>query len=111
MSDQILMWAKQEEALRTQTLEAEKTESQMRQVSPCKYCRSIHPPQRCQAYGKKCSECVRMNYISAVSRDPRQAVHKVEEHEDGQINMANTDHIIFNVKRSSIASKLKTSSF
>ena len=43
-SDQVLMWAKQEEGLRTQAFGAEKTESQMRQVSPCRYCRSINPP-------------------------------------------------------------------
>ena len=42
-------------------------------VSPC---RSIHPPQRCTVYGKKCGECGRMNHISAVCRDQRQAVHK-----------------------------------
>ena len=52
-----------------------------------------------------------MNHVSAVCRGPRQAVHKLEEHEDGQINTVNTDHIIFNAKRSSIATKLKTSSF
>ena len=33
MSDQVIMWAKQEEAQRTQALEAKQTESQMRQVS------------------------------------------------------------------------------
>ena len=33
MSDQVLIWAKQEEALRTQALEAEWTESQMKQVN------------------------------------------------------------------------------
>ena len=49
-----------------------------------------------------------MNHISAVCRGPWQAVHKLEDHEDGQINMVNTDHIICNVKRSSIAT-LKTS--
>ena len=52
-----------------------------------------------------------MNHISAVCRDPRQAAHNLEEHKDGQTNTANTDHFIFNVKRSSITTKLKTSSF
>ena len=59
----------------------------------------IHPPTlKCPPYGKKCSECGRMSHISAVCRGPRQAVHKLEEHEDGQINMVNTDHIICNAK-------------
>ena len=31
-----------------------------------------------------------MNHISAVCRGPRQAVHKLEEHEDGRINIVNT---------------------
>ena len=62
-------------------------------------------------YGKKCSECGRMNHISAVCRGPRQEVHKLEDHGNGQINMVNTDHIICNVKRSSIATRLKTSCF
>ena len=77
----------------------------MRQVSPCRYCRSIHPPQRCPAYGKMCDKCGRMKHTSAVCRGPRQTVQKLEEHEDGQINVVNTDHIICNVKRSSIVTK------
>ena len=71
ISDQVLMWAKQEKTLRTQALEAEQTESKMRQASPCRYCRSIHLPRRYPAYGKKCGKCDRMNHISAVCRDPR----------------------------------------
>ena len=44
VSNQVLMWAKQEEALRTQALEPEQTESHMRQANPCRYCGSINPP-------------------------------------------------------------------
>ena len=83
----------------------------MRQVSPCRYCGSIHPPQRCPAYAKKHFECGRLNHISAVCRGPRQAGHKLEEHEDGQSNTVNTDHIILNGKGSNIETKLKSSSF
>ena len=111
MIHQVLTWAKQEEALRTQALEAEQIESKMRQISPCRYWGSIQPPQRCLAYDKMCSEYGRMNHICAVCRGPRQAVHKLEQHEDGQINTVNTDHIICNEYRSSIATKLKTSIF
>ena len=45
----------------------------------------------------------------AVSEDKQYT--NLEEHEDGQINMMNTDHIIFNAKGSSIPTKIKTSSF
>ena len=44
MSDQVLMWAKKEEGLRTPVLEAGQTKNEMRTVKTCKYCRSIHPP-------------------------------------------------------------------
>ena len=91
-------------------LEAGQTEIKMRQASPCRYCGSIHPPRRCPVYGKKCDKCGKVNHISAVCRDPRQAVHNIEEHEDEQTNKVNTDHIICNAKRSSIATELKTSS-
>ena len=111
MNDQVLMWPKREEALRSQALEAEQTENQMRQVSPFRYCGSIHPPQWYQAYGKKYGECGRMNHISAVCRCPRQAVYILGEHEGGQINMVNTDPIIFKAKRSGIATKLKPAVF
>ena len=65
------MWTKQEQALRTQALEAEQTDSKIRQASPCRYCTFIHPPRRCPAYGKKCGKCGRVNHVSAVCRHPR----------------------------------------
>ena len=52
-----------------------------------------------------------MNHINAVCRGPQQAVHKLEEHEDGQIDTVNTSYIICNAKRSSIGTKVKTSNF
>ena len=90
--------------MRTQALEAEQTESRRRQVSPCRYCGSINPPG-CLAYSKKGYKCGRMTHLSAICRGPRQALHKLEEHEDGQINTVNTNHNICNVKRSRIATK------
>ena len=108
-SDQVLMWTKQEEALRTKALEAFQTESKMRQASPCRYCRSIHPSRKCPTYCKTFGECGRVNHFSAVCRVPRQAAHRLEEQEDGQTNRVNTDHFICNsiCKRSSIETKLK----
>ena len=52
-----------------------------------------------------------MNHISAVCRNSRQAVHKLEEFGDNQINMVNTDIIHSNAKCSGTIAKLKTSSF
>ena len=98
-SDQVLTWAKQKEALRTQLLEAVQTESKMRPLSPCRYCESIHPPRRCPVYGKTCGECGRENHFSAVCRAPREAACRLGEHEDGQTNMVNTDHFIYNTKK------------
>ena len=106
----VLMWAKQLEAPRIQALEAEQTESQMKQVSPCRYCRSIYPPQQCPAYSQECSEWQNEPYQCSLQRQ-RQAVNKLEEHKDEQINMVNTDHIVFNVKRSRIATKLNPAVF
>ena len=59
MSHQVLMWAKKEEDLRTQALEAGQTRNEMRTVKTCRYCGSIHPPRRCPAYGMMCGECGR----------------------------------------------------
>ena len=42
-SDQV-MWAKQQEILRTQMLEAEQTKNEMRKEGTCRYCGYIHPP-------------------------------------------------------------------
>ena len=55
------MWAKLEEAWRTHTVERNQPEKQICQTSPCKYCGSSHPPQRCPAYGKRCGEFANMN--------------------------------------------------
>ena len=68
------MWAKQEEDLRMEELEAEQTENKMRQASPCRYCRSIHPLRRSPVYGKKCGECGRMNHTSAESQDRKYTI-------------------------------------
>ena len=68
MSDQVLMWVKQEEALRTHALEAEQTKNEMRKEGSCRYCGYIQPPKRCPAYGKMCGGCGRENHFSAVCR-------------------------------------------
>ena len=81
MSDQVLMWAKQEEALGTQMLEAEQTKKEMRKEGTCRYRGYIHPPQRCPAYGKICGGCGRENHFSAVCRAPGQAAYSLEEQE------------------------------
>ena len=73
MSNQVLMSVKQEEALRTQALEAGQTKYETRKGSTCRYCGYIHPPQRCPAYGKTCGECGRENHFRAVCRAPRWA--------------------------------------
>ena len=113
MSDQVLMWAKKEEDLRTQALEAGQTETEMRTVKTCRYCGFIHPPRRCPAYGTMCGDCDRENHFSAVCRASRQATCRIEEQEDEQNNRVNTDHFIYNStdKRSSIETKLNTNSF
>ena len=79
MSDQVLMWAKKEEALRTQVLEAVQTENERRTVKTCRYCGSIHLPRRCPACIMMCGECGRENHFSAVCRASRQAVCRLEE--------------------------------
>ena len=68
MSDQVLKWVKQEEALRTQVLAAWQTKIEMRKEGTCRCCGYIHPPQRCPVYGKMCG---RENHFSTVSRAPR----------------------------------------
>ena len=110
-SKQVLMWARLEEAQRTYTVERNEPEKQICQTSPCRYCKSSQPPQRCPPYGRRCVECAKMNHISAVCRSSRQAVHKFEEFEDGQINTVNTDIIHYNAKSSGTVAKLKASSF
>ena len=112
-SDQVLMWAKQEEALRTQILEVEQTKKEMRKESTCRYCGYIHQPSRCPVYGKMYGGCGRENHFSAVCRAPGWAVNRLEEQENRQINGVNTDHFILNYShiRSSIETKLNTSSF
>ena len=107
------MWVRHAEALRTQTAETEQTESKiMRPVSPCKYCRCIHPP-RCPAYSQMCGECGSENHFSAVCRGPRHTACRLEEQENGQSSRVNTDHFICNsiCERSSIDTKLKMNSF
>ena len=69
-SDQVLMWVKQEEALRTQVLEAEQTKIEKRKEGTCRYCGYIHPPQRCPTYEKICGGCGRENHFIAVCRVP-----------------------------------------
>ena len=71
MSDQVLKWVKQEEALRTQVLEAWQTKNEMGKEGTCRYCGNIHPPQRCPVYGKMCGGCGMENHFSAVCRAPR----------------------------------------
>ena len=110
-SKQVLVWAKQEEAQRTHAVETNLPEKQISHISPCRYCGSSHPPQICPAYGNKCGERVKMNHISAVCRSSRQAVHKLEEFEESQIDMVSTILIHSNAKSSDIIAKLKTSSF
>ena len=110
-SEQVLMWAELEEVQRTHRVKRNQPEKQICQTSPCRYCRSSHPCQRCPAYGKRCGECAKMNHISAVYRSSRQIVHKVEEFGDSQIDMVNTDIIHSNAKSSGIIVKLKTSIF
>ena len=111
ISKQVLMWAKQEEVQRAHTIETNEPEKQLSQTSPCRYCGPSHPPQRCPAYGNRCSECAKMNYISAVCRCSRQAVHKLEEFKDSQIDTVNTDLIHSNAKGLGIITIFKTSSF
>ena len=41
VNDQVLAWAKKEEALRTEVLEAGQTENETRTVKTCRYCGSI----------------------------------------------------------------------
>ena len=55
--------------------------------------------------------CAKMNHISAVCRSSRQAVHKLEELGDNQIDTVNTDIIHSNSRHPGIIAKLKTSSF
>ena len=54
------------------------------------------------------SEHAKMNHISAVYRGSRQAVHKLEEFGDSQINMLNTYIIYSHTKSSDIIAKLNT---
>ena len=110
-SRQVLMWAKEEEACRTHTVETHQPEKQINQTGPCRYCGSSHQAERHSAYGKRYSECVRMNHISAVCRRSRQAVHKLEEFEDSQIDMVNTNLIHSNAESLGIITKLKNGSF
>ena len=105
------MWEKQEEAQRTHTIERNQPEKQICQTSPCRYCGSSHPTQRCPAYGKRCSECAKMNHLNAVCRSSRHAVHKLEEFGNNQNNMVNTDNIHSNAKSSGIIANLKTCNF
>ena len=70
-SDQVMMWAKQGEALRTHMLEAGQTNYETRKGSACRYCGSVHLTRRCPVYGMMCGECGRENHFSAVCRAPR----------------------------------------
>ena len=48
MNDQVLMWTKQGEALRTQMIEAEQTKNEMRKVGTCKYVDTCTHPKDVQ---------------------------------------------------------------
>ena len=48
-----------------------------------------------------------MNHISAICRSSRQAVHRVEELGDSQLDMVNTDIMYSNSKSSGIIAKNK----
>ena len=85
------MWAKLEEVWRTHAVGRNQPQKQICQTNPYRYCGSSHPPQRCPAYGKRCGECAKMNHISAFCRSTRQAVHKLEEFGNNQINIVNTE--------------------
>ena len=52
--------------------------------------------------GRRSGECAKMNHIRAVCRSQRQAVHKLEEFEDSQVDMVNTDIFHSNTKCSGI---------
>ena len=96
--------------MRTQALQAEKTERQMRQVSPCRL--QIHPPTlKMSSIWQEVWRVWQNELYQCSLQRPKTSSTETKGNEDGQINMVNTDHIIFNVRRSSMATELKTSIF
>ena len=56
----------------------------------CKYCRSIHRPRRCTAYGKGCSRHGRMNHTEWVCKSQSRQVSK-----DGRKERCRTGHDMY----------------
>ena len=81
----------------------------------CKYCGQPHKLRWCQAYGKRCDKCDKLNHFKDVSRSARSsAVNTIEkeavnEKEPG-IKMVNINSVNFNSNHSAIIANLKTSS-
>ena len=89
-SNQVLLWQRWVEAQRMQTavlndlkvyqefdaLQSQKQtkykqKSQRSQQNMCKYCRSIHPPQKWPLNGKRCKRCGKLVHFRAVYRSVR----------------------------------------
>ena len=68
-SEEVLMFAMQEEASMMQIIGAGQNNAEMI-TSTCRYCGSSQPPRRYPVYGMTCGECGRVNHVSAVCRAP-----------------------------------------
>ena len=119
-SEDMLIWAKRVEAQRMQAaILSDITDSQrFYQVKvakhqagkrathrasphqPCRYCRSMHAPRQCLAYGKTCASCSKLGHFKKVcwSREDH-TVHKVEvdvSQEDGKIEVSINSVYLYN---------------
>ena len=82
----------------------------------CRYCGSIHLPREFPAYGKRCTECSRINHFMEVCRSARnRIVHNLKQEPDQHhkevdcIEKVNINSVFYK-KYSVIIANLKTSS-
>ena len=111
-SEQVLMWAIQEESNRTEMWEAGQNDCKVVKANTHGYCGSIHLPRKCSAFGMTCGECHRVNHFSTVCRAPRWVASRPKEQYNGQTKVKN-DQFIHNYSyvKASIEAKISTSSF
>ena len=89
---------KKQSTMTTTSTNSRQNTSFTNHIDNCRYCGRQHPPRKCPAYGKQCSNCSKKNHFAAVCQQRTRTANEINVEQDSiaSANSINAEFYISN---------------